>query len=335
MENAERLLAVPSSFQEVALGFPDKIKQALALLESPEDAADMVKKADTMAHYARRVRADIEVINAIQYGKLLVIDKLGELIGDKRGGDRRSEQAIAGQKIKEGDTPVLILGKDARSAYRKTHANAPQIEPYRQKVEKNNQDVPADSPELIEISQAGFLRFVGSDGDIKAAQNKGVIEWYTPAEYIEAARSAMGSIDLDPASSKKANEIVKADVFYTKRSNGLEKDWQGNVFLNPPFKADLIAAFVAKLCQHHETGDVPQAILLTNNNTDTRWWHQATVCSSCVCFTQGRVAFYNPAGETASSTNGQTFFYFGKEPGGFYQHFTTIGTIMEVRDDGT
>ena len=39
-------------------------------------------------------------------------------------------------------------------------------------------------------------------------------EWYTPAQYIEAARLVMGSIDLDPASSALANETVKATEWW-------------------------------------------------------------------------------------------------------------------------
>ncbi len=61
-----------------------------------------------------------------------------------------------------------------------------------------------------EVSLAGFMRFVGTN--LKSAQNKGVIEWYTPKEYVELCRQAMGSIDLDPASCAKANRIVKAEI---------------------------------------------------------------------------------------------------------------------------
>jgi hypothetical protein len=94
----------------------------------------------------------------------------------------------------------------------------------------------------------------------------------------------MGSIDLDPASSKKANRIVKATAFYTQDkatafytqdkatafytqdTDGLSKQWNGNVFMNPSFQATLIKRFVDKLCSHSDAGDVLQSIASRNRN---------------------------------------------------------------------
>jgi len=169
-----------------------------------------------------------------------------------------------------------------------------------------------------------------SDGkqNLKANQNKGIIEWYTPADWIERARKAMGSIDLDPASNEMANKIVKAKRFYDAEDNGLERDWYGNVFLNPPFQAKLAIAFIAKLCTDYENKMIPQAVLLTNNNTDTTWWHQAAGVSAAICFTKGRVPFYNPKQEIAAPTNGHTFCYMGGRVHSFVKAFQDAGTIM-------
>ena len=46
--------------------------------------------------------------------------------------------------------------------------------------------------------------------------DSGNTEWYAPNDIIEAARSAMGSIDLDPFSCEIANRAVKAGNFFQK-----------------------------------------------------------------------------------------------------------------------
>ncbi len=59
-------------------------------------------------------------------------------------------------------------------------------------------------------------------------------EHYTPSSIVESARLVLGSIDLDPASSEEANQIVKATRFFTCEDNGFTRPWSGRVFLNPP-----------------------------------------------------------------------------------------------------
>ena len=60
------------------------------------------------------------------------------------------------------------------------------------------------------------------------ANNSGNNEWYTPAKYIDMARTVMGSIDTDPASSEIANRTVQAATIYTADDDGRTKKvgWQ-------------------------------------------------------------------------------------------------------------
>ena len=62
-------------------------------------------------------------------------------------------------------------------------------------------------------------------------------ELYSPVELVDAGRNVMGDIDLDPASSVKANQVVKAAKIFTKRGNGLTKKWSGRVWMNHPWGA--------------------------------------------------------------------------------------------------
>ncbi len=161
-----------------------------------------------------------------------------------------------------------------------------------------------------------------------ADKHTGDEESYTPEKYIESSRLVMGSIDLDPASNTMAQETVKAGKYYTVEDDGLSFNWQDNVWLNPPYTARVINEFVDKLTTDYESGDINQAIMLTNNNTDTLWFHQAALVSSAICFTAGRINFLKRDGSRSSPTNGQAFFYFGDNVEGFKQEFSKHGYVM-------
>ena len=63
---------------------------------------------------------------------------------------------------------------------------------------------------------AAFRRRCKKSGKApRAAAHAGNDEWYTPAGVVEGAREVMGRIDLDPASTAKANETVQAKAIYT------------------------------------------------------------------------------------------------------------------------
>lgn len=63
-------------------------------------------------------------------------------------------------------------------------------------------------------------------------------EHYTPISIVEPSRLALGGrIDLDPASSARAQEAVKAEVWRGEEPGtigALAYEWHGGVFLNPP-----------------------------------------------------------------------------------------------------
>lgn len=145
------------------------------------------------------------------------------------------------------------------------------------------------------------------------SHNSGNNEWYTPAEYIEVARQAMGGIDTDPASNDIANKTVKADVYYTSETNGLDKDWYGNVWLNPPYSQPLIQQFADKLVDEYKKGNVKQACVLVNNATETKWFRTIASVSSYIWFTAGRVKFIDKDGNASGAPlQGQAFLYIGE-----------------------
>ena len=160
------------------------------------------------------------------------------------------------------------------------------------------------------------------------AYNSGENEWYTPSIYIEAARRVMGSIDVDPASSEIGNRIVKATVFYTAESNGLDKTWAGNVWLNPPYSQPFINDFACAVAGKYESGEVKQACILVNNATETTWFQRIMEVASAICFPRGRVRFIDKEGNPGAPLQGQAVLYLGENADKFASEFADMGKIL-------
>jgi hypothetical protein len=162
---------------------------------------------------------------------------------------------------------------------------------------------------------------------IRGTFGTGDNEWHTPPEYIQAARAVMGGIDLDPASHPVAQGTIQAGRFFTHEDDGLTKEWHGRVFLNPPYGTELIGLFVDKLVDDYQAGRVTEAILLTHSYTDTGWWHVAWESAALACFTEGRIKFTDLDGEPCAPTQGQAFFYFGRDGARFCDVFGSFGAL--------
>lgn len=161
------------------------------------------------------------------------------------------------------------------------------------------------------------------------ANNSGENEWYTPKEYIDAARSVLGVIDTDPASCKLANETVKASTYFTKEQDGLTKRWCGNVWMNPPYAQPLIGQFAEAVASKYEQGEISQAIVLVNNATETAWFSRMLQSASAVCFPKGRIKFIDKEGRPSGAPlQGQAFLYFGKQFTQFADSFSHFGKVL-------
>lgn len=146
--------------------------------------------------------------------------------------------------------------------------------------------------------------------------------WQTPMNIAALAREALGGvIDLDPCSCLEANKRVEAIYFYSEKSNGLIRNWEGNIYLNPPYEsAGGAEEWIEKLIDEIEVGNTKQAITVLNlQSVPTLWFPRVrSVASSHAIFAR-RIQFHGPLSRSGNSPaygaskNGTIFSYFGKE----------------------
>lgn len=180
-----------------------------------------------------------------------------------------------------------------------------------------------------EATRAVLLRAAGSKPANFSSES---VEWYTPPKYLDAAREALGTIDLDPASSTKANKAVRADRIFTATDNGLEQEWSGRIWLNPPYgdsESGGTGAWVTKLVEEVEAKRTEAAILLVNAVTDRKWF-QPIWGATALCFTNHRIEFYTPNGAPKQPVSGNVFAYWGKAPARFRDAFSVFGAVVTV-----
>jgi len=146
-------------------------------------------------------------------------------------------------------------------------------------------------------------------------------EWYTPPEIIERVVKLFGSIDLDPCSEMSENPNVPAKKHFTMKDNGLERTWNGKVYMNPPY-GRVIGKWIEKLCSEYENGNVKEAIALVPARTDTDWFDKFK--DFAVCFISGRLSFNELEG---SAPFPSCAVYFGSNINSFNNAFGNMGTV--------
>lgn len=127
-------------------------------------------------------------------------------------------------------------------------------------------------------------------------------EWYTPDAFVRS----LGRFDLDPATSHQRGRQL-APKYYTAAEDGLQREWFGRVWLNPPFSR--IHPWVARMRQHNN------GIMLCFSRTDATWFVDLTKSCGAVYLLMRRMQFWRP-GEKSRSQRcplGVVLFPFGDE----------------------
>lgn len=156
-------------------------------------------------------------------------------------------------------------------------------------------------------------------------------EWYTPQRFTNAARLLMGGIDLDPASCAYANEWIQAATYYTIETNGLEQEWYGRVWMNPPYgkvkNKSGAGLWVDRLIEQYECGNVTEAVCLVNAVPGELWF--APLWEYPICFPKQRIKFVAPV-KKHNPTHSNALVYFGPQIERFVEIFSQFGPIAQV-----
>lgn len=177
---------------------------------------------------------------------------------------------------------------------------------------------------------------MNSDNILHSSENN---EWYTPLEYIELVYAVMVTIDLDPASSEKANEIVDAEKIYTIETDGLahQDEWEGRVFLNPPYGKTARKSnqdiWTSALLRAYHKGLVKEAIALVNAVPDRNWFKPLWDFPICFCYDRIKFLDENLVPQT-SPTHPNAFVYLPSHydeelaTEDFFAKFSSIGHVV-------
>lgn len=131
-------------------------------------------------------------------------------------------------------------------------------------------------------------------------------EWYTP-KYIFDALGVR--FDLDVASPPEGPRYVPADRWFTQGMDGLSCDWDGFVWMNPPFGHQSTKRQWLQKFFEHGSG-----IALLPDRTSAPWWQEFAPKADAVLFMAPKVKFERPDGTIGEQPGtGTTLFAAGQK----------------------
>ena len=119
-------------------------------------------------------------------------------------------------------------------------------------------------------------------------------DWYTPPHLFED----MGlEFDLDPCAPVGGVPWIPATRHYSIEDDGLNQEWVGKVWLNPPYGKHTLS-WLSKMHNHRN------GVSLVFARTDTKWYHDYVAKADAILFLKGRIKFVDGLGKTGGSGAG-------------------------------
>lgn len=299
----------------------NEARMRLQSVNTLDDVLAIRDRAEALRVYAKAALDSLDTANAAAEIKLRAERRAGEMLSvmEKRdGGDAMKARSHVDTELPPSLAELGIDKNKSSRWQREAAVDDDTFEQYLLMCREGGR----------EVTQSGLLQVANG---AHVGNNSGNSEWYTPQEYVDAVREAMGGIDTDPCSCNSANSVVQADNFYDEADDGLRQEWHGRVFVNPPYGDGTVDAFAAKLLGEIAAGRTTQAVFLVNNCTETKWFQSLISQAAAVCFPRGRISFWSLEHKSKSPLQGQAVMYFGSESKPFVSAFSGIGFCTLIR----
>lgn len=276
---------------------------------------------DRLAALCTYYKGKVDVYNELYEGQLRTERYIGQTLKERPSVNNNQYTKVL-PNIVLGSTPTLKeLGfTDMQSKRLQQLAGVPE--------DRFNGYIEAKKAATERIVKADLLDPKSMSQAMETLTSRETVDWYTPPDIIECARSLLGAIDLDPASSEVAQQWIQATEYYTIESSQLE--WAGRVWLNPPF--DDTPAWVDRLDSEYINGNVTAAVLLVNSAPGYNWWEDLWRRRP-VCMLRERLRFWTPEGKPGGQAKkGTTIAYYGEDIHLFTEIFNELGRIILPED---
>jgi hypothetical protein len=149
-------------------------------------------------------------------------------------------------------------------------------------------------------------------------------DYFTPPELVDAAREAMGGIDLDAASHWVANRTHRIPEYFHINRSAFDNPWRGRVWLNPPYGDN--APWFREISRYAETGDIEQLCMLS-----PVWAFTTTIArpvmrrSSAFVLLNPTPSFWGNAKGRTGTNNPHGILYIGEQKEAFLRAFARHG----------
>jgi phage N-6-adenine-methyltransferase len=135
---------------------------------------------------------------------------------------------------------------------------------------------------------------MATKGFAHESANNVSVDWYTPKHIFDSLEL---QFDLDPCAPKGGVPWIPAAKHYSVEDDGLNAEWKGLVWLNPPY-GKATGSWLKKMHEHRN------GVALLFARTDCAWFHNYISKADGILFLRGRVKFVDGLGVTGGSGAG-------------------------------